>query len=135
MDTPYKKRSQRDYTLGFKLSVVEQVEKGLFTYKQAQKHYGIQGRSTVLTWLRKHGNLDWTKLHKEAIVSNPKAKPEPETPIQAIKRLERQLSDEQLKNSILNDMVDLLDQQYGTQLRKKHLAKQLKQDGVKKKSP
>ncbi len=30
-------------------------------------------------------------------MSNPKAKPEPETPIQAIKRLERQLSDEQLK--------------------------------------
>ncbi|TEW44471.1 IS3 family transposase, partial [Psychromonas sp. RZ5] len=38
------KRTQRDYTLGFKLAVVEQVEKGDFTYKQAQKHFGIQGR-------------------------------------------------------------------------------------------
>ena len=131
MDSPYKKRTQRDYTLGFKLSVVEQVEKGTFTYKQAQKHYGIQGRSTVLTWLRKHGNLDWTKLHKELTVPKTKSKPEPETPAQAIKRLERQLSDEQLKNSILNEMVDLLDGQYGTQLRKKHLAKQLKKDGNK----
>lgn len=27
------------------------------TYKQAQKAYGIQGRSTVLAWLRKHPNL------------------------------------------------------------------------------
>ncbi|TMP41314.1 IS3 family transposase, partial [Pseudoalteromonas citrea] len=42
------KRTQRDYTLGFKLSIVELVEKGEFTYKQAQSHYGIQGRSTVL---------------------------------------------------------------------------------------
>jgi len=38
------KRTQRDYTLGFKLAVVRQVEKGGFTYKQAQKHYGIQVR-------------------------------------------------------------------------------------------
>jgi transposase-like protein len=53
------RRSQRDYTLGFKLSVVELVEKGEFTYKQAQKHFGIQGRSTVLVWLRKHGKMDW----------------------------------------------------------------------------
>lgn len=46
------KRTQRDYTLAFKLSVVEQVEKGELTYKQAQAKYGIQGRSTVLVWLR-----------------------------------------------------------------------------------
>ena len=42
-----KKRSQRDYNLGFKLAVITQVEKGEMTYKQAQKAYGIQGRSTV----------------------------------------------------------------------------------------
>lgn len=43
-----RKRIQRDYTLAFKLGVVSCVEKGEFTYKQAQKHFGIQGRSTVL---------------------------------------------------------------------------------------
>lgn len=43
------KRTQRDYTLAFKLSVIEQVEHGELTYKEAQKRYGIQGRSTVLT--------------------------------------------------------------------------------------
>ncbi|MBB0175314.1 IS3 family transposase, partial [Ralstonia pickettii] len=41
-----KKRTQRDYTLAFKLAVVEQVEKGELTYKGAQRRYGIQGRST-----------------------------------------------------------------------------------------
>jgi len=30
------KRTQRDYDLGFKLSVVSQVEKGEFSYKQEQ---------------------------------------------------------------------------------------------------
>ncbi|MBO9490501.1 transposase, partial [Endozoicomonas sp. G2_1] len=55
------KRTQKDYSLAFKLSVVEQVEKGEMTYKQAQDKYGIQGCSTVLVWLRKHGRLDWSK--------------------------------------------------------------------------
>lgn len=119
-DYQRKKRSQRDYTLGFKLAVIGQVEKGEMTYKQAQKAYGIQGRSTVLVWLRKHGNLDWTKpnLH---FMSSPKQK---ETPAQKIKRLEKELEDERLKNLILNEMIDISDQQYGTSIRKKHLPKQ-----------
>ena len=115
-----KKRSQRDYNLGFKLSVVSQVEKGNMTYKQAQRAYGIQGRSTVLVWLRKHGNFDWSKstLHS---MTNPRRK---ETPAQKIKRLEKQLDDERLKNEILNRMIDISDRQYGTSIRKKYLPKQ-----------
>jgi len=55
------KRTQRDYSLTFKLAVVDQIEKGELTYKQAQARYGIQGRSTVLVWLRKHGRQDWSQ--------------------------------------------------------------------------
>ena len=60
MDTG-RRRSQRDYTLSFKLAVVDQVEKGELSYKEAQQRYGIQGRSTVLVWLRKHGRQDWSQ--------------------------------------------------------------------------
>lgn len=107
------KRTQRDYNLGFKLSVVSQVEKGDFTYKQAQKRYGIQGRSTVLVWLRKYGNLDWSK---PSLLFMSKSK---ETPAQIIKRLEKELADEKLKNKVLNTIIDISDSQYGTQIRKK----------------
>lgn len=55
------KRTQRDYSLTFKLALVEQIEKGELTYKQAQVRYGIQGLSTVLVWLRKHGRQDWSQ--------------------------------------------------------------------------
>lgn len=112
-DSIERKRTQRDYNLGFKLSVVSQVEKGEYTYKQAQKVYGIQGRSTVLVWLRKHGTLDWSKPN---LLFMPKSK---ETPSQRIKRLEKELSDERLKNEILNKMIDISDKQYGTSIRKK----------------
>lgn len=69
------KRTQRDYNLGFKLSIVSEVEKGNYTYKQIQKVYGIQGRSTVLVWLRKYGILDWSKP-KTTVCQDPK-KPQP----------------------------------------------------------
>ena len=115
-----KKRSQRDYNLGFKLGVISQVEKGEMTYKQAQKAYGIQGKSTVLVWLRKFGNLDWKKpiIHS---MSTPKSK---ETPAQKIKRLEKELDEQRLKNEMLNYMIDLSDKQYGTAIRKKFSPKQ-----------
>ena len=73
-----KRRSQKDYSLAFKLSLVEQVEKGQFTYKEAQRRYGIQGRSTVLVWLRKHGTLDWSSKRELPMTK--------ETPEQKIKR-------------------------------------------------
>jgi transposase-like protein len=121
------RRSQRDYNLGFKLAVVSQVEKGEMTYKQAQKVYGIQGRSTVLVWLRKHGNLDWSK---PGLLFMSKAK---ETPAQKIKRLEQELSDEKLRNTILNKMIDISDSQYGTAIRKKFSPKQSKVSNKKSK--
>jgi transposase-like protein len=108
------KRTQGDYNLGFKLKLVSEVEQGNYTYKQIQKEYGIQGRSTVLVWLRKYGTLDWSKPN---IHSMPKSK---ETPAQKIKRLERELSDEKLRNEILNTMIDISDKQYGTSIRKKY---------------
>ena len=111
-----KKRTQQDYNIGFKLAVISQVEKGEMTYKQAQQLYGIQGRSTVLVWLRKHGNLYWSK---PCLLMKSK-----ETPAQKIKRLEKQLEDERLKNKILNKMIDISDQQYGTSIRKKYFPKQ-----------
>ena len=124
MDTStktYRKRTQRDYTMGFKLQVVDVVEKGDMTYKQAQKTYGIQGRSTVLTWLRKHGKLDWSQPVKMTMSNTP---PTQETPAQKIKRLERELEDERLRNLLLNEVVDILDAEHGTSLRKKLIAKE-----------
>lgn len=47
---PRIRRTQRDYTMAFKLAVVEQVEHGEMTYREAQERYGIQGRSMVLEW-------------------------------------------------------------------------------------
>ncbi len=119
------KRTQRDYNLGFKLAIIAEVEKGNYTYKQIQKVYGIQGRSTVLVWLRKYGTLDWSKPKTRVL---PRSK---ESPAQKIKRLERELEDERLKNLLLNTMIDVSDKQHGTSIRKKLLSQQSKSSNKK----
>lgn len=84
------KRTQRDYSLTFKLALVEQIEKGELTYKQAQARYGIQGRSTVLVWLRKYGRQDWSQgASLRAGRRTTMTAPDNQTPEQRIKELEQ----------------------------------------------
>lgn len=116
------KRTQRDYTLAFKLSVVEQVEKGELTYKQAQAKYGIQGRSTVLVWLRKHGRQGWSRAASSAAMPIDKT-PEPLTPEQQIKALQVQLKHAQEKAQLFEKVIEVLRQDYGVRVVKKPLGK------------
>lgn len=110
--TGYVKRTQRNYSLAFKLEIVDAVEKGELTYKQAQLRHGIQGRSTVLVWLRKHGRLDW----KESETMKK------DTPNKKIKELERKLKRLQAEKEVLNRAIDIADDQFGTDIRKKYLS-------------
>lgn len=57
------KRTKRDYTLALKLQVIVEVEKGDFTYKEAQRRYGIEGRGRALIYLRKHGRSNWSSYN------------------------------------------------------------------------
>ena len=107
-----RKRTQKDYSLPFKLQVILEVEKGELTYKEAQRKYGIQGRSTVLVWLRKHGSLDWQS-------NNPmKGKI---TPQKQIRELEKKLRRLEMKNEILEKAIEIADERLGTDIRKKYL--------------
>ena len=57
--TGYVKRTQKDYSLSFKLEVVQEIEHGFLTRSQALDKYGIQASSTLTKWLKKYGNFDW----------------------------------------------------------------------------
>lgn len=119
----WSKRTQRDYTMTFKLAVVEQVEKGELTYKEAQDRYGIQGQSTVLTWLRKHGRLDWHKLGGSDVKRDDlmNEKKQSLTPEQRIKELETQLKEANLKAQLFESMLDIIKTEYGVSVPKKPL--------------
>ncbi|WP_373432706.1 IS3 family transposase [Pseudoalteromonas sp. SW0106-04] len=126
------KRTQRDYSLAFKLAVVDQVEKGELTYKQAQEHYGIQGCSTILVWLRKHGRLDWMNgtpkfLKRGNFVDKPK---EELTPEQRIKALEKELADTKMKADFFEAVVNVLESDYGVSVVKKRKRKVIQENVI-----
>jgi transposase len=106
------KRTQKDYTLAFKLQVVDEVEKGELNQDQAQRKYGIQG-ATILVWLRKHGRLDW---------SSKSTMPKKVTPNKKIKELEKKLQRLEAEKEILNRAIDIADATLHTDIRKKYLS-------------
>jgi transposase len=123
--TAYVKRTQKDYTMSFKLQVVNAIENGEITASQAVERYGIQSRSTVTKWMRKFGNFDWQ--HK-----TPFSMDKEKTPQQRLleleaenlllkkqnKTLERQVDQADKKAIIFDMMIDLAEKEYNIPIRK-----------------
>lgn len=122
---PWVKRTQRDYTLAFKLAVVDQVEKGELSYKEAQERYGIQGRSTVLVWLRKHGRQDWGPMAHYGRMNDRSRTTTSQTltPEQRIKELEVQLKEAREKSQFFEAVINVLQKDYGVRVVKKPVGK------------
>ena len=82
---PRTRRSQHDYSLPFKLAVVGEIGRGELGYKQAQRHYGIQGRSTVLTWCRRYASHFITfQATRPTYPGAPRRETDPEVAHQAV---------------------------------------------------
>ena len=118
------KRTQRDYPLSFKVSVVSEVERGNLTYKQAQQKYGIQGRSTVLEWLRKYGNFDWENQTPSNMPKTQEQKLlELEQKVKLLEKqkafLEKQVETADKKAVIFDMMIDLAEKEFNIPIRKK----------------
>ncbi|MGY3899192.1 IS3 family transposase [Aeromonas sp. 25-AL00135] len=125
------KRTQRDYSLTFKLALVEQIEKGELSCQQAQARYGIQGNSTILVWLRKHGRQDWSQgASVRAGRSITMPDPDNQTPEQRIKELEQQLARMSQKAQFFEAVVDVLKNDYGVSIGKKATRQVLSQRQV-----
>lgn len=107
------KRTQKDYTLAFKLQVVEEVESGELSQHTACRKYGIQARSTILSWLRKHGRLNWYQNT---------SMPKKQTPNKKIAELEKKLKRLEAEKVILNMAIDIADETLNTDIRKKYLS-------------
>ena len=98
--TRYVKRTQRDYTMTLKLQIVGEIERGELSLTGAKRKYGIQGRSTVLTWLRKYGSFDWENQTPTAM---PKKSPE-----QKIMELEQKVKLLEKQKALLEKRADSL---------------------------
>lgn len=87
------------------------------TYKQAQSRYGVQGRSTVLSWLRRYGHQDWSSGATQRSKENP-VMSQPLTPEQRVKELEEKLRLAEQKAQFFEAVVDVMEKDCGVTVKK-----------------
>lgn len=134
----YVKRSQKDYSMSFKLDVVREIERMEINIKGAQRKYGIQGNATVTQWLRKYGNFDWENQTPLNMPKSPEQKIlELEQQVKLLEKqkafLEKQVETADKKAIIFDMMIDLAEKEFNIAIRKKCSPEQLTITGKTKK--
>jgi transposase-like protein len=121
--TRYLKRTQKDYSMSFKLQIVQEIEKGIISISQVKKQYGIQSRSTIVQWLRKFGNFDWENQTPSNMPKSPEQKiMELEAQVKLLEKqkalLEREAYVADKKSIIFDMMIDIAEKEYQIDIRK-----------------
>lgn len=137
-NTQYVKRTQKDYSMSFKLSVVSEVERGDISVTGAKRKYGIQGGQTVAIWLRKYGTFDWENQTSSNMPKNKDQKLlELEQKIRLLEKqnafLEKQVEHSEKKAVFFDMMIDMAEQEFNISIRKKSLPESLTNTVKKKK--
>lgn len=126
----YIKRTQKDYSMSFKLSVVREVEQTGIGVCAIARKYGIQSESSVKRWLQKYGNFDReNKIGATMITKTPQQKIfELEQKVRLLERqnkfLEQQIVDATDKAGILDKIIEIAEAEYKIPIRKKRLPEQ-----------
>ena len=121
----HEKRTQKDYSLSFKLQIVEQIESGQLDRLSAHLKYGIQARSTITQWLRKYGTFDWENLNVVTLKKTPEQKIiELEAKVRLLEKQKARaehLAERADKKVIIFDMlVDMAEKEYDIAIRKNY---------------
>jgi len=127
----YEKRTQRDYSMSFKLQVVQEIERGELNTTSAMRKYGVQARSTVVNWLRKFGNFDWenqtpSKMPKTSEQKLMELEQKNKLLEKQKKFLEKQVEQAAKKAIIFDMMIELAEKEYNISIRKNSSPKQSK---------
>lgn len=127
----YVKRTQRDYSLSFKLQVVSEVESDELSIKGALRKYGIQSHSTVLNWIRKYGTFDREYQIQRLMSKSPEQRIlELEQRIKLLEKqknsLEKQVETAEQKAIFFDMMIDIAEKELKIPIRKKSLPGQSK---------
>ena len=114
LGTPHK--TYYSYSESFKIKVVKEVEGGVMTKEQARRRYGIRGKSAVLNWCRKYGRYEHLGMKERTRDESE----ELEEKLRADKAaLEAELKASKLKVASLEALIEVADQMYSTDLKKK----------------
>ena len=123
-ENKYVRRTQKDYPMSFKLSVVREYEETKVGLRELTRKYGIQGHNTIRKWINKFGTFDWQNLTLQ-----PMAKTKDQELLELREkvkvlerknaRLEKELEQKDMKAEFFNLMIEIAEEEYGVDIRKK----------------
>lgn len=124
------KRTQKDYNLAFKLSVVKEFEDNQVTLASLQRKYGIQGSHTLKRWIEKYGNFDHTyqlpnKMNTPKDQEIFELKEQVKLLERQKKRLEKEVEQSDKKAILFDMMIDIAEDEFNIPIRKKSLPESL----------
>ena len=105
------KPTYQGYSHGFKIAIIERIENGQLSIRQAAKEYDVSS-SGIRKWIKKYGNLD-RKLRDMQGMS----------PKQKIAALEKKLREEQKKVMIWETAMEIIEEEFHIDVKKKYLTK------------
>ena len=125
----YVKRTQRDYTMPFKLAAVQEVERTGIGVCAVARKYGIQSETTVTTWLRKYGNFDVANKTSKLMEKSKEQKlMELEERVKMLERqnnrLQHELEMKDHKVAFFDMMIDMAEKEFNIDIRKNSSAGQ-----------
>ncbi|MCK9611264.1 MAG: transposase [Candidatus Cloacimonas sp.] len=122
------KRKHTNYSVAFKMQVVEEVENGLISAEGARKLYGISGKDSIPSWMEKYGINN--RINKAVYVMTQKEELEIVVLRKENKRLKKALDDSHVQELVWESLVEIAEEELQVNLKKKfglQLAKKLKE--------
>lgn len=114
------------YSDEFKWQVVQEVLSGKYSKAEAQRVYGLGGKCAILNWMRKFNLVpSYNSPSRIFIQESPMPnKEEDRAKEQKIRELEKALELERNKSRLFEIIIEIAEDKYGLEIRKKLEAKQ-----------
>ncbi len=119
-------RTIKRYSIAFQQKVVGEIESGELSIGDARRLYDITGNETIQKWISKFGKNHL--LNKVVRIEMKDEKDRIKELEKKIRQLESALSNEHIKNIVLESLVDIAREKYGIDLKKKNGQKQSNRD-------
>ena len=111
------------YSEAFKQKVINEIEEGKHSIGEARKIYDIKGYGTIYEWIKKYGKNHL--IGKVVRIEMKSEKDRLKELEKENKRLKEAMSDMYMENHALTNLIKLVENEYGIELKKNSNTKTL----------
>ena len=124
-NSPQRMQSQ-EYSEDFKWQVVQEVLSGKLSKAEANRLYGIRSKSAILYWMRQYSGITNYRESSKTLSSKESMKNQQEIIDlkEKLQKFQDNLKRERNKSALYEKMLEIAEEEYGINIRKKYGAKQ-----------